>query len=135
MGKFGWWYPPGAANDPNAPYNQEDPPCEVCGNEINECFCPECPTCGCYGDPACYDGAVKCSWCGIKPMEQASACKRCVTYISTHQIIPWHHLVRTEEQVASLAKAQAKWAEEARKMAEWEAVMQRMEEEDLKGEK
>lgn len=26
MGKFGWWYPPGAANDPTAPYNQVDPP-------------------------------------------------------------------------------------------------------------
>lgn len=24
MGKFGWSYPPGAANDPNAPWNQEE---------------------------------------------------------------------------------------------------------------
>ena len=24
MSKFGWSYPPGAANDPNAPYNQTD---------------------------------------------------------------------------------------------------------------
>lgn len=24
MSKFGWSYPPGAANDPNAPYNQDD---------------------------------------------------------------------------------------------------------------
>jgi hypothetical protein len=23
MNKFGWSYPPGAANDPNAPYNQD----------------------------------------------------------------------------------------------------------------
>lgn len=23
MGKFGWSYPPGAANDPHAPYNEE----------------------------------------------------------------------------------------------------------------
>jgi len=30
---FGWDYPPGAANDPNAPWNQEDPPeeCPMCG--------------------------------------------------------------------------------------------------------
>lgn len=30
---FGWDYPPGAEHDPNAPYNQEDPPdkCPVCG--------------------------------------------------------------------------------------------------------
>jgi len=25
---FGWSYPPGAENDPNAPYNQPDNPCE-----------------------------------------------------------------------------------------------------------
>ena len=32
MGKFGWHYPPGAANDPNAPWNQPDPPeCNECG--------------------------------------------------------------------------------------------------------
>lgn len=31
MGKFGWSLPPGAANDPAAPYNQPDPPA-----------CPEC---------------------------------------------------------------------------------------------
>lgn len=29
--KFGWSYPPGAANDPNAPYNQTPPPeCPAC---------------------------------------------------------------------------------------------------------
>lgn len=27
MSKFGWSYPAGAANDPNAPYNQEAQPC------------------------------------------------------------------------------------------------------------
>lgn len=26
---FGWSYPPGAANDPSAPYNQDDPPFEL----------------------------------------------------------------------------------------------------------
>jgi hypothetical protein len=26
MGKFGWSYPPGAANDPHAPYNQSEDP-------------------------------------------------------------------------------------------------------------
>lgn len=36
MGKFGWSYPPGAATDPNAPYNQTPADalpvwCEVCG--------------------------------------------------------------------------------------------------------
>ena len=52
---FGWSYPPGAANDPNAPYNQDDPPCAVCGNFEAECICPECSTCGGIGDPNCYD--------------------------------------------------------------------------------
>lgn len=35
---FGWDYPPGAENDPNAPYNQVDEDdietCEICGELI-----------------------------------------------------------------------------------------------------
>ena len=54
MGLFGWSYPPGAANDPFAPYNQTDPPCEVCGAlDVDDCVCPECPVCGGQGDPDC----------------------------------------------------------------------------------
>lgn len=53
-GMFGWSYPPGAASDPNAPYNQEDPPCEVCGKHVDDCICPVCLSCGCQGDPKCY---------------------------------------------------------------------------------
>ena len=36
MGKFGWSYPPGAAGDPNAPYNQEydDEHCVYCGADL-----------------------------------------------------------------------------------------------------
>lgn len=52
---FGWSYPPGAANDPFAPYNQQEGPCGVCGHFENECICPECPTCGSVGDPRCYN--------------------------------------------------------------------------------
>lgn len=52
---FGWSYPPGAANDPNAPYNQDDDgPCAVCCNDVTDCVCPECPVCGSMGDPKCY---------------------------------------------------------------------------------
>ncbi len=29
MGLFGWSYPPGAANDPSAPYNQDDEPIDL----------------------------------------------------------------------------------------------------------
>lgn len=78
MGIFGWSYPAGAENDPNAPYNQEDSPCEVCGLFPDSCICPECPVCGSYGDPACYDG-----------------------------IIPNHGLIRSEEQEASFDKYKA----------------------------
>lgn len=33
--KFGWHYPPGAANDPSAPWNQPEPPeCPECGSLV-----------------------------------------------------------------------------------------------------
>lgn len=51
---FGWSYPPGAANDPMAPYNQIDPPCEVCGLDVHDCICPECPQCHEVGRMLCY---------------------------------------------------------------------------------
>jgi len=35
MSVFGWSYPPGAANDPNAPWNRV---------EWEEDYCPECKT-------------------------------------------------------------------------------------------
>lgn len=59
MSIFGWSYPPGAAGDPSAPYNQEEGPCEVCGSAVDDCACADCPTCGCCGDPACYDKGGK----------------------------------------------------------------------------
>src|SRR5262245_60118670 len=52
---FGWSYPPGAASDPNAPWNQnDDGPCEVCCKPVDLCICPECPHCGAVGAPHCY---------------------------------------------------------------------------------
>jgi hypothetical protein len=55
MGLFGYSnYPPGAENDPRAPWNQKEGPCEVCGLDIDHCICPECPECGEVGDPSCY---------------------------------------------------------------------------------
>jgi len=53
MSKFGWSYPPGAADDPYAPYNQSDPPCLVCEKEPDGCACPKCPECGEHGNPNC----------------------------------------------------------------------------------
>lgn len=53
MSKFGWSYPPGAANDPMAPYNQSGPPCEVCGKDPaggpGGCDCPACNGCDAVG--------------------------------------------------------------------------------------
>lgn len=54
MSTFGWSYPPGAASDPFAPYNQiDDPVCEVCGVSDDDCDCPECGVCGLRGANAC----------------------------------------------------------------------------------
>lgn len=51
MGKFGWSYPPGCSGTPF----DEDYPCEVCGREVGQCVCPECPVCGEQGNPDCYE--------------------------------------------------------------------------------
>lgn len=29
--------------------------CETCGCEVTDCICPECPVCGEFGDPKCYE--------------------------------------------------------------------------------
>ena len=83
---FGWSYPAGAENDPNAPWNQEEGPCEICGRFSVDCICPECPTCECVGDPTCYKE---------------------------------HGLVRTKEQIDSLANAESQWEQEAREDEEY----------------
>ena len=51
--KFGWSLPPGCSMRDIDP----DPgPCQVCGRDPDgDCLCPECPTCGAYGDPKCYE--------------------------------------------------------------------------------
>mgnify|MGYP003136132175 CR=1 FL=1 len=46
MGIFGWSYPAGAENDPNAPYNQVDYECSYCGLDTDECTCEFCRHCG-----------------------------------------------------------------------------------------
>jgi len=47
---FGWSYPPGCSGPPDC----DDQPCDVCGESMEDCFCPECPECGTVGDPYCY---------------------------------------------------------------------------------
>lgn len=94
MSKFGYWYPPGAANDPNAPYNQDDPPCDICGQEIENCICPECSVCGQIGERQCY---------GELPGAET------------------HGLVRSGWQLALKEAAEADWEAEARAEAQAEA--------------
>lgn len=50
-GIFGWSLPPGCGRLPG---EEPDPPCAVCGLDPGLCVCPECPTCGEQGNPACY---------------------------------------------------------------------------------
>lgn len=52
-GIFGWSLPPGVSMRDIDP----DPgPCQVCGRDPSgDCLCPECPTCGVFGDPECYE--------------------------------------------------------------------------------
>lgn len=47
-------YPPGAASDPYAPYNQPVGPCEICYKAVENCVCDACPECDSVGDPKCY---------------------------------------------------------------------------------
>jgi len=135
LSKFGWWYPPGAANDPNAPYNQTDPPCGVCGQREDDCICPECPTCGGVGDPACYDGAVLCSYCGVQPAGFVctrdtcairSSCDHFNIIVTTKQVNS-HGLIRSFGQVALRLEAERTWDEEnaATARAEEEADRER----------
>lgn len=107
---FGWDYPPGAANDPNAPWNQVDPPCAICGKEAGVCICPECPTCGAQGDPGCYVEDA-CPVCGIA-LEDTCTLSECY-----YSAMPNHGLRRTPEQVRSLKEAEAQWDEDANRMS------------------
>jgi hypothetical protein len=51
MGIFGWSYPPGCSG---GPYD-EPVICEVCYQSDTTCDCPECPVCGEFGRPECYE--------------------------------------------------------------------------------
>ena len=48
----GWNLPPGCSVSDLPGY--EEHPCGVCGQWVDDCICPECPTCHSQGDPACY---------------------------------------------------------------------------------
>ena len=48
----GWNLPPGC-NVRDLP-GAQDMPCAICWRFEDSCVCPECLTCGAYGDPECY---------------------------------------------------------------------------------
>lgn len=50
----GWNLPPGC-NVSDLPGNGPEPPCEVCGKELEDCICPSCPQCHSVGEPKCYE--------------------------------------------------------------------------------
>lgn len=37
----------------SVPHDDEGP-CDLCGNAVDNCKCPECRECGSVGDPRCY---------------------------------------------------------------------------------
>jgi hypothetical protein len=121
MTNFGWSLPPGVSQRMIDDAYGQEAPCAVCGQGIDDCICPECPHCQTIGDLECYDGAVHCSWCGIKPAgwrATAETCSSCWAAASTGNTIvftdrPGHGLVRTEEQARLLAEAEARWKQEA----------------------
>lgn len=95
MGIFGWSYPPGCNG---TPFDEPDPPCEVCGGfdlltkekerpGRMRCICPECPVCGQSGDRKCYDANG-------------------------------HGMVMMDQQIQHLAMNQKAWEEEQRKEEE-----------------
>lgn len=90
---FGWDLPPGCSySDPNAPWNQGDGPCDICGLSADECICPECPECGAQGDIFCYH---------------------------------YHGLVISDGQKESKAKTEQEWAEQDKKLIEYEKEMEK----------
>lgn len=89
----GFNLPPGCSVS-DLPGNGPDQPCEVCGGwpEGGEpaCICPECPYCGDYGNPACYE-----------PRETETERQR-------HGLC--HGLRRNATQEAQLAEQEKRWA-------------------------
>jgi hypothetical protein len=52
---FGWDLPPGCTQRQIDEAAGVGCSCDVCGNAVEDCICPECPECGCLGDPGCYE--------------------------------------------------------------------------------
>ena len=105
----GWNLPPGCTNaDIEAAFGG-DGPCDVCGQDVDHCICPECPVCRGVGDPICYDGGFRCDQIG--PLDNYRQCH--VSFKHMHYRLAAHGLVRTPEQIAAKTEADAALAAEA----------------------
>lgn len=92
MSKFGWSYPAGCSG---TPFDEPDPPCCICGRDVDDCICPECQECGETGRLKCYETGG-CSGNGPR-------------------------MVRSAVQIASLREAEARWAADAKALEQQEA--------------
>ncbi len=108
ISKFGWSLPPGVSTrDIENAYGEEGP-CDMCGGTVDDtCICPECSICGSVGDPACYDGSLHCSWCGVTSDERRQICLSCKSIPDIHeQIFIYrlsHGLIRNAAQIENRA--------------------------------
>jgi len=102
MGMFGWDLPPGCTHRHIDEAFGQEGPCEVCGQSVDDCICPECPTCGSVGDPYCY--------CDGPALDRTSWLTRRDS----------HGLVRSFAQVTLLAQAEKAWEEENKATCEEE---------------
>ena len=111
-GMFGWSLPPGVSSRMIDEAYGVEVPCEVCGQW--DCICPECPVCEEVGNPVCYDGGTKCSWCGTRAA--GVPCYQCEQEGGAGREKPAlraHGLVRSLAQVARRAELDRRIAEEA----------------------
>jgi hypothetical protein len=97
MGIFGWSLPPGCGTLPG---EEPDPPCAACGKWIDDCICPECPVCGCQGDPQCYEAHGM-----VRSAEQVESLKQAEA--------EWAEInrIESEGQEAAMKDAEAYWNE------------------------
>lgn len=108
MGSYDQWL----TTDPNA-----DAPewCEVCCTaDLDRCVCPECPTCGSAGEPACYEGWEEVDLC-VGRWHQA-----CGALTVPHVVLA--RQAWWEWRCAEDAREEAAWAAEGGR--EWEDLLE-----------
>ena len=99
---FGWSYPAGCSGPPD----EYEGPCEVCGNAVDDCICPECPTCGEQGNPDCY-------YVGDEPCQHG-------LILNEQQIAGRTDAEKREREAADACAAEAAyWSSPDRAKEEW----------------